>query len=45
MTAEAGSVSVGVHTRVLRFAGSDQRAQLDLCAKEILPRLRNGSKD
>lgn len=34
-----GFVAAGVRTMVLRFAGPDQRGQLERCAKEILPRL------
>ncbi len=35
-----GFVSAGVRTMVFRFAGPDQRTQLERCAKEILPRIR-----
>jgi probable F420-dependent oxidoreductase len=36
----AGFATAGVRTMILRFAGPDQRSQLERCAQEILPRLR-----
>lgn len=39
-TALQAFVAAGVRTMVLRFAGPDQAAQLERCAKEILPGLR-----
>jgi alkanesulfonate monooxygenase SsuD/methylene tetrahydromethanopterin reductase-like flavin-dependent oxidoreductase (luciferase family) len=34
-----GYARLGVHTVIIRFASSQQLEQLDICAKEILPRL------
>ena len=31
----------GATTLILRFAGDDQEAQLDLCTRYLLPRLRS----
>ena len=34
-------VDVGVQTIVIRFGSPDQSSQLELCGKEVLPKLRN----
>ena len=34
-------VNVGVETIVIRFGGPDQSAQLELCGKQVLPKVRN----
>ncbi|MEC8857127.1 MAG: hypothetical protein VX664_07030, partial [Chloroflexota bacterium] len=35
-----GFVAAGVETIVVRFGGPNQTGQLELCAKEVIPRLR-----
>jgi alkanesulfonate monooxygenase SsuD/methylene tetrahydromethanopterin reductase-like flavin-dependent oxidoreductase (luciferase family) len=35
-------VASGAQTVVMRFGGPDQFAQLERCAKEVLPRLQDG---
>ena len=36
-----GFVNVGVETIVFRFGGPDQSAQLELCGKQVLPKVIN----